>query len=82
MAEPHSPCEDRGAADAAPSARPHVHQPARGVPDERRPERGVGAPDRVDLVETAEDSEYLELYLRVWRLLYPEADVELAELSL
>jgi hypothetical protein len=40
----------------------------------------VGAPDRVDLEETPEDSQHLELelYLRVWRVLYPEADVELA----
>ena len=42
----------------------------------------VGAPDRVDIDETAEDSQHLELYLRVWRVLYPDADVELAELSL
>jgi hypothetical protein len=40
----------------------------------------VGAPDRVDLDETPEDSQHLELelYLRVWRVLYPDADVELA----
>jgi hypothetical protein len=40
----------------------------------------VGAPDRVDLEETADDSQQLELelYLRVWRVLYPDADVELA----
>lgn len=40
----------------------------------------VGAPDRVDLDETSEDSEHLEfeLYLRVWHVLYPDADVELA----
>jgi hypothetical protein len=40
----------------------------------------VGAPDRVDLDETPEDSEHLELelYLRVWQVLYPDADVELA----
>jgi hypothetical protein len=40
----------------------------------------VGAPDRVDIVETTEDSEHieLELYLRVWSVLYPDADVELA----
>ena len=39
----------------------------------------VGAPDRVDLAESAEDAENLELelYLRVWRVLYPDADVEL-----
>ena len=40
----------------------------------------VSAPDRVDIDETADDSQHLELelYLRVWRVLYPEADVELA----
>jgi hypothetical protein len=40
----------------------------------------VGAPDRVDLDESAEDEQNLELelYLRVWRVLYPDADVELA----
>ena len=40
----------------------------------------VGAPDRIDLVETSEDAEHLELelYLRVWSVLYPDADVELA----
>jgi hypothetical protein len=40
----------------------------------------VGAPDRVDLAETPEDSEHfeLELYLRVWRVLYPDADFERA----
>jgi hypothetical protein len=40
----------------------------------------VGAPDRVDLDESPDDSHHLELelYLRVWRVLYPEADVELA----
>jgi hypothetical protein len=40
----------------------------------------VGAPDRVDLAESAEDAQHLELelYLRVWRVLYPDADVELA----
>jgi hypothetical protein len=41
----------------------------------------VGAPDRVDLDETSEDLQHLELelelYLRVWRVLYPDADVEL-----
>jgi hypothetical protein len=41
----------------------------------------VGAPDRVDLEENAEDANNLELelYLRVWRVLYPDADVELVE---
>ena len=40
----------------------------------------VGAPDRIDLDEPPEDSEQLELelYLRVWSVLYPDADVELA----
>ena len=40
----------------------------------------VRAPDRIDLDEPPEDSEHLELqlYLRVWRVLYPDADVELA----
>jgi hypothetical protein len=40
----------------------------------------VGAPDRVDLDEAADESLRLEveLYLRVWHVLYPEADVELA----
>jgi len=40
----------------------------------------VGAPDRIDLDETQEDSQHLELelYLRVWSVLYPDADVELA----
>ena len=40
----------------------------------------VGAPDRVDLDEAADDSQNLELelYLRVWSVLYPDADVELA----
>jgi hypothetical protein len=42
----------------------------------------VGAPNRVDIDELAEDSQHLELelYLRVWRVLYPDADVELAAL--
>jgi hypothetical protein len=40
----------------------------------------VGAPDRIDLDETPDDAQLLELelYLRVWRVLYPDADVELA----
>jgi hypothetical protein len=40
----------------------------------------VRGPDRVDLDETADESLRLEveLYLRVWHVLYPEADVELA----
>jgi hypothetical protein len=40
----------------------------------------VGAPDRVDLEETTEDVQHLELvlYLRVWSVLYPDAEVELA----
>jgi hypothetical protein len=42
----------------------------------------VGAPNRVDIDELAEDSQHLELelYLRVWRILYPDAEVELAAL--
>jgi hypothetical protein len=40
----------------------------------------VSAPDRVDVDDHAEDSQRLELelYLRVWSVLYPDADVELA----
>ena len=40
----------------------------------------VGAPDRVDVDDPAEDSQHLELelFLRVWSVLYPDADVELA----
>jgi hypothetical protein len=40
----------------------------------------VGAPDRIEVEATPEDSQHLELelYLRVWRVLYPDADVELA----
>jgi hypothetical protein len=40
----------------------------------------VGAPDRVDIEETPEDAEHLELelYLRVWSVLYPDAAVERA----
>jgi len=40
----------------------------------------VGAPDRVDLDESPDDVQHLELelYLRVWRVLYPDAAVELA----
>jgi hypothetical protein len=40
----------------------------------------VSAPDRVEIDESADDSQHLELelYLRVWRVLYPDADVELA----
>jgi hypothetical protein len=40
----------------------------------------VRAPDRIDLGETPEDAQHLEfeLYLRVWRVLYPDAEVELA----
>jgi hypothetical protein len=40
----------------------------------------VGAPDRIDLDEPPEDSQHLELelYLRVWSVLYPDAEVELA----
>lgn len=40
----------------------------------------IGAPDRVDLDEVGDDLQRLELemYLRVWRVLHPDADVELA----
>jgi len=40
----------------------------------------VGAPDRVDLDESDEDPENieLELFLRVWSVLHPDAEVELA----
>ena len=40
----------------------------------------VGAPDRVDIDEAADDSQRLELelYLRIWSVLYPDADVQLA----
>jgi hypothetical protein len=40
----------------------------------------VSAPDRVEIDETDDDSQHLELelYLRVWRVLYPDAVVELA----
>jgi hypothetical protein len=43
----------------------------------------VGAPDRVDLDESSDDTQQLELelYLRVWRVLYPDADVDLAGLA-
>jgi hypothetical protein len=39
----------------------------------------VGAPDRVDVDESPDDSQHLELvlYLRVWNILYPDAAVEL-----
>jgi hypothetical protein len=40
----------------------------------------VTAPDRVDVEETADETQRLEveLYLRVWQVLYPDAEVELA----
>ena len=40
----------------------------------------VAAADRIDLDDGGDDSLGLELemYLRVWRVLYPDADVELA----
>ena len=40
----------------------------------------VGAPDRVDIDDPADGTQHfeLELYLRVWGVLYPDADVELA----
>lgn len=39
----------------------------------------VGAPGRVDVDEDGEESQHLELelYLRVWHVLYPDADVDL-----
>jgi hypothetical protein len=40
----------------------------------------VAAPDRVDLDEHEGDLQRLEveMYLRVWRIIHPDADVELA----
>jgi hypothetical protein len=40
----------------------------------------VAAPDRVDVDESQDDLQRLEveLYLRVWAVIYPDADVELA----
>lgn len=40
----------------------------------------VAAADRVDIEVSTDDVQNLELelYLRVWRVLYPDADVELA----
>lgn len=40
----------------------------------------VAAPDRVDIDDITEDAQHLELelYLRVWSILYPDAAVELA----
>lgn len=40
----------------------------------------VTAPDRVDVGEHDDDLQHLELemYLRVWAVIHPEADVELA----
>ena len=40
----------------------------------------VGAPDRVDIDDPVDGAQQfeLELYLRVWSVLYPDADVELA----
>jgi hypothetical protein len=40
----------------------------------------VAAPDRVDVDESQDDLQRLEveLYLRVWSVIYPDADVELA----
>jgi hypothetical protein len=39
----------------------------------------VVAPNRVDLADGADETQRLELelYLRVWHVLYPDADVEL-----
>ena len=41
----------------------------------------VAGPDRVDLDDSVDDDLLrleVEMYLRVWRVLHPEADVELA----
>jgi hypothetical protein len=40
----------------------------------------VCAPDRVEVAESDDESDSLELelYLRVWRVLYPDADVATA----
>ena len=40
----------------------------------------VSGPDHVELdpAETETDRAELEIYLRVWRVLYPDAEVELA----
>jgi hypothetical protein len=40
----------------------------------------IAAPDRVDLDEHDDELQRLEveLYLRVWRVIHPDADVELA----
>jgi hypothetical protein len=40
----------------------------------------VAAPDRVDVAEHEDDLQRLEveMYLRVWAVIHPDADVELA----
>jgi len=40
----------------------------------------VSGPDHVDLEEAGNDTDLveLEIYLRVWRVLYPDAEVDLA----
>ena len=40
----------------------------------------VCAPDRVELAENGDETSRLEveIYLRVWRVLHPDAEVELA----
>lgn len=40
----------------------------------------VSGPDHVDLDEAGNDTDVaeLEIYLRVWRVLYPDAEVDLA----
>lgn len=40
----------------------------------------VSGPDHVDLEESGNDTDVaeLEIYLRVWRVLYPDAEVDLA----
>jgi hypothetical protein len=40
----------------------------------------VAAPDRIALADGADASRLeVELYLRVWRVLYPDADVDLGD---
>ncbi|HEY5059135.1 MAG TPA: hypothetical protein VII51_08970 [Gaiellaceae bacterium] len=40
----------------------------------------MSGPDHVDLEEAGNDTDLveLEIYLRVWRVLYPDAEVDLA----
>jgi hypothetical protein len=40
----------------------------------------VAAPDRIELADSGDALRLeVELYLRVWRVLYPDADVELGD---